>query len=269
MEKNNAFDFVLLMPCYDNFPGLIESLNSVSYKNNNYLILIVDDGSKESIKLPTITFQLKHEKPIFILTNEKNLGITEALNKGLSWIEKNTISKYIARLDCGDICINDRFEHQVNFLDNHPEIGLVGSYCLFKDEKTGIRYTYKGPQHHKKILKKMYFKNVFMHATVMFRTSLLEKIGYYPYEFEYAEDYAFFWKLTSVTETSVMDKVLVVCKINRKGISFKNRAKQFAARRKVVTAFSDNQLLKAVAFLKLKMLLILPKSVVLWLKGKQ
>src|SRR5882672_5841045 len=101
MEKASTLDFALLIPCYNNFAGLIESLKSVSYKNYNYLIVVVDDGSAEPLTTDDIKKEIGIDKPIVVLSNEKNLGITKALNKGLAWIEENTSSKYIARLDCG------------------------------------------------------------------------------------------------------------------------------------------------------------------------
>ena len=268
MEKTKEFDFALLIPCYNNFTGLIESLKSVSYKSGNYIIVVVDDGSVKPLTTDDIHKEPGMDKPLVLLSNEKNLGITKTLNKGLAWIEENSSSKYIARLDCGDVCTNNRFEKQVNFLDNHPEIGLIGSWCRFTDEKTGVQYTYKSPGQHKSILRTMYFRNAFMHATVMFRTSLLKKAGYYPEGFDYAEDYAFFWKLIGINRSYISDKILVFCRLNREGISFKNRSQQLAARWKVIKAFSQDPLLKTAGFLKLKMLYVLPKRVLLWLKGR-
>jgi glycosyltransferase involved in cell wall biosynthesis len=262
----NELDFCLLIPCYNNFEGLIESLKSVSYPEDKYLILIIDDGSDIPLEEEKIKTHLGKKKPIKLLSNEKNNGITKTLNHGLSWIEKNTFSKYIARLDCGDICVSDRFSIQVEHMDLHPEIGLLGSWCRFIDEKTGLKYSYKTATQHSAIAREMYFRNVFMHATVMFRTSLLKKTGYYPLDFDYAEDYAFFWKLIRLGQSVVLDKFLVICNVNRGGLSFKNRRKQLAARWKVVNTFSNRPLLKIIAFTKLKLLYFIPKGLVLRLK---
>jgi glycosyltransferase involved in cell wall biosynthesis len=266
MSPDNELDFCLLIPCYNNFNGLIESLKSVCYPDDKYLVVVVDDGSDNIIKVKDVKAETGKDKLLVVLTNEQNRGITEALNKGLAWIEKNTAARYIARLDCGDICTPDRFIIQVQYMDAHPETGLLGSWCKFEEKGTSLKYSYTTPTDHKAIIKAMHFRNVFIHPTVMFRASLLKQIGYYPAGFDYAEDYAFFWKLILVCESFIIDKFLVICDFNRQGLSFKNRRKQLAARWKVVKTFSDSLSLKIVVFIKMKLLYILPKSLVLLLK---
>src|SRR6266699_4844052 len=115
MSQMDEIDFCLLIPCYNNFPGLIESLKSIVYPDNNYLIVIVDDGSRQAITIESVKAEIGGKKPIIILSNEINRGIQVGLNKGLSWIEENTTAKYIARLDCGDTCSFDRFILQVQY----------------------------------------------------------------------------------------------------------------------------------------------------------
>src|SRR5688500_10785280 len=140
MKLFPEIDFCLLIPCYNNFNGLIVSLKSVIYSSENYLVLVIDDGSKELVTIERIKAAMDAKKPAVVLHNEKNLGITATLNKGLSWIEENTSARYIARLDCGDICMPERFVMQVEFMDAHPETGLIGSWCRIVDEETLFKY---------------------------------------------------------------------------------------------------------------------------------
>src|SRR5688572_25752801 len=165
MKPFKQIEFCLLLPCYNNFSGLISSLDSVVYPNGKFLVLIIDDGSLEQVTEERISQTIKEEKPIVVLQNEKNLGITATLNKGLAWIEENTDARYIARLDCGDICMPERFVMQVEFMDAHPETGLIGSWCRIVDEETLFKYSYKAPIYLEEIKRAMYFRNVFMHAT--------------------------------------------------------------------------------------------------------
>jgi GT2 family glycosyltransferase len=267
MKLYKEIDFCLLIPCYNNFDGLIVSLQSVVYPTGNFLILIIDDGSGEVVTEERIRNEMKVEKPIVLLQNEKNLGITATLNKGLHWIEENTDARYIARLDCGDICLEERFVLQVQYMDKHQDTGLTGTWCRFIDGKTSFSYSYKGPSHHEAIKKAMYFRNVFMHATVMFRSSVLKQVGYYPTNFEYAEDYAFFWKLIKAKHSFIFDKFLVICEINKGGLSYSNKGKQLIARWRVVKAFGSNLALKVIAFARLILLFVLPKEITLQLKN--
>ncbi len=269
MKSFSAIDFCLLIPCYNNLAGLINSLRSVEYPSKKFLILVIDDGSKEVVTLEKITGAVPSNNSIIVLNNEKNIGITATLNKGLEWIEKNTDAKYIARLDCGDICSNDRFKIQVDYMDLYPAIGLTGSWCRIVDKTSLFSYSYKSPVTHEAIKRSMYFRNAFMHATVMFRTSVLKEAGHYPTNFEYAEDYAFFWKLTEVSQSYIFDKFLVICELNKSGISYSNKGKQIMARAKVVKTFGSNLVLKIAAYIRLCLLLLLPRTVLLKLKKRK
>ena len=269
MKSLEEIDFCLLIPCYNNFNGLIVSLKTVIYPTENFVILVIDDGSKETVTQERMNKEMEIKKPVIVLHNEKNLGITATLNKGLSWIEENTKARYIARLDCGDICSEERFIVQVQYMDLNPETGLVGSWCRIVDKTISFSYSYKAPVHHEAIKKAMYFRNVFMHATVMFRTSLLKRVGYYPAGYEYAEDYAFFWKLINASQSFVFDKFLVICELNKSGISYKNKGKQLVARARVVQTFGSNIVLKIIAYIRLCILFILPKKLALQLKQRK
>ena len=43
------YELCILIPCYNNIDGLKKSLKSIVYDIGNYLIVVVDDGSREEI----------------------------------------------------------------------------------------------------------------------------------------------------------------------------------------------------------------------------
>lgn len=263
---NKPLDFCLLIPCYNNFEGLIFSLKTVNYFPTRYTVLIVDDGSDMPVTSEKIKSLVNVQCDLFILRNETNDGITFALNKGLKWIDENNVCKFVARLDCGDQCDRNRFYKQMEYLSVHPDTGLLGSWCTFENKNSSLRYSYKTPSQHEQIKKAMHFRNVFIHPTVIFKTELLKKAGYYPTDFNHAEDYAFFWQLTKITTTHILDEFLVACEINDKGISLKNRKQQLTSRRRVIGRYGTNMFLKTVGIFKIWVLLLLPKRLVLLLR---
>ena len=54
MKPFGEIDFCLLIPCYNNYEGLVLSLKSVVYPTDNFLIVVIDDGSKEGVTLERI-----------------------------------------------------------------------------------------------------------------------------------------------------------------------------------------------------------------------
>ena len=266
MIKSKPLDFCLLIPCYDNFEGLLNSLATVVYHSGQFMVLVVDDGSKVPVTSASIKSGTKIDFPLFVLTNEVNKGITEALNSGLKWIEEQGVAKYVARLDCGDLCAPDRFYKQMDFMHSHPGVGLLGSWCVFEDRKRSIHYQYKTPTGHSQIKRAMHFRNVFIHPTVVFETSLLKKVGYYPNNFPRAEDYALFFKLIKITHSHILDEFLVTCEINDRGISLQNRRQQLISRARITMQYGTNPLLKIVGSLWTYSLRLMPRKLVLLLR---
>lgn len=230
-------------------------------------MVIVDDGSREPI-----THQMLEAanlpSPFHLIRLPQNRGITEALNTGLHWIQQHAPARYVARLDCSDTCHPERFLRQVAFLDAHPEVGLLGTWCTFETEDGSYSYPYTTPVEHEAILKAMHLRNVFIHPTVMFRTELLEQSGVYPYEYPHAEDYALFWKMIKVMKSAILDEYLVACSINAGGISMGNRTAQLKSRLRVVWNLGSRQELKFLNFFKMKLLLFVPQWLILWLKSR-
>jgi len=267
MNDLSQVDFCLLIPCYNNVAGLVRSLKSVVYAEDRFLVLVVDDGSTVPVDARIVQQELGPSFPMMLIRNDRNMGITASLNQGLEWILKESNARYVARLDCGDTCDIERFRLETNYLDSNQEVGLVGSWCRFEEQKTGKGYVYETVTQHEQIVKSMHFRNVFIHPCVMFRLSVVQEIGLYPSGFELAEDYAYFWKMMEFSRVHVIDRILVTCEMNKGGLSYKNKSKQLVARWKVIKHFSTNTILKLAGFMRLIVLLLMPKELVLWLKS--
>jgi glycosyltransferase involved in cell wall biosynthesis len=255
MRTPASVDLYVLIPYYNDRQGLIDALQSISH--NNYALLIIDDGSDAALDYSQLSSYIPPTVFVKIIRLPSNQGITTALNVGLRWLNTITGYKYIARLDCGDTCTEDRFYRQIAFLEQHPDTGLVGSWCLFKDPDTRSSYVYKTPTLHKHIRQRMHFRNLFIHPTVMWRASQMKK-EYYPDAFPHAEDYGLFYKMTESMHSAILPELLVVCKINKKGLSLQHRKEQLKSRIKVVRQYGENKLLIALAIIKLKLLMLLP-----------
>jgi glycosyltransferase involved in cell wall biosynthesis len=250
-------DLCVLIPCYNNFDGLIDSIKSINYTENKYVVIVADDGSKETVSAERIQQKLSAFVNFKIVRSEVNCGITKALNLGLEFIYANYSPKFIARLDCGDICSPQRFYKQVTFFENHPDIHLTGTWCYFKNNQTGESYKYSTPTQHSQIKREMHFRNVFIHPTVMWRVTGTSKLKY-PEKYPCAEDYGLFYDMISKRKSAIIDEFLVTCEINHQGISILNRSTQLKSRLKVVSFYGRNRLLYLLGAAKLSFLMIIP-----------
>ncbi|MDT8394529.1 MAG: glycosyltransferase family 2 protein [Bacteroidales bacterium] len=173
----------VLMPVYNGEKYLTEAIESVLKQTYiDFEFLAINDGSTDGTEAIIREYARKDSRVRYI-ANEKNLGLVEALNRGLAIAG----GKYIARMDADDVCHPERFEKQVNFLETHPEVTVCGtSYKCFGAKDT----THMLPVEHEAIKASLIFGSVICHPSVFFRNSYLrkEKLRYLQETFP-AEDY--------------------------------------------------------------------------------
>jgi len=122
MSQNSLVS--VLIPCYNCEEYVEEAVMSIIKQTYpNLEILVIDDGSTDNTG-NILKILAKEDPRIIYIKNEENLKLIATLNKGLNLCK----GKYIARMDADDISLPTRIEKQVNFLEAHPEIGIVGTY---------------------------------------------------------------------------------------------------------------------------------------------
>lgn len=135
-------------------------------------IILVEDGPLSS-ELYSIVEKWERAlgKRLIVLKNEQNLGLTKSLNKGI----KFATGDYIARMDSDDISMPDRFSLQSKFMDDNPEISVVGGSMQEIDENDSFGAVRIYPDSVKRIREYIAKANPIAHPTVFFRKSLFEK----------------------------------------------------------------------------------------------
>jgi glycosyltransferase involved in cell wall biosynthesis len=101
---------------------LAEAIESVLNQTwVNFEFIIIDDASTDnSVEI----IKSYNDSRIRFFKNEKNIGQTASLNKGL----KLAKSDYIARLDQDDVCLPVRLEEQYKYLENNQEVTIISSW---------------------------------------------------------------------------------------------------------------------------------------------
>jgi len=111
----------VLMPVYNGEKYLNEAIDSILGQTfKDFKFLIINDGSTDGTADILKSYK---DSRIKVTNNEKNIGLTKSLNKGL----KMAKSEYIARMDADDISLPTRLQKQVEFMDSHPKVGVCGT----------------------------------------------------------------------------------------------------------------------------------------------
>lgn len=174
------------MPAYNVEKYIRPALTSILGQTyENFELIIVDDGSTDNTCDLIKSFR---DKRIILIRNPKNLKLPRSLNIAIDASK----GKYICRSDADDLNIATRLQTQVEFLESHPKIDVVGTdmYVFNDDGHIGGGVCLKNTEH-EDIIKKIHWLTPLMHATIMARAPWLRK---YKYRAEYprAEDYELF-----------------------------------------------------------------------------
>lgn len=115
----------VLMPVYKTdekyLRGAIESVLRQTFSDFEFLIL--DDAPEDSREDIVKSYK---DKRIKYIKNETNLGITPSRNKLIELAK----GEYLAVMDHDDVSLPERFAKQIKYLDEYPEVGVVG--CKIK-----------------------------------------------------------------------------------------------------------------------------------------
>lgn len=110
------------------------------------------------------------------LVLSENQGLSAALNAGISAAK----FEWLARMDADDICESNRFEEQIRLIKNLPNLSILGSWITeYNESMTEQLAVRKLPETHIEILKYARWRCPFNHMTVMYKKSVLEKLGLY------------------------------------------------------------------------------------------
>lgn len=257
---------VLLIPYYNNSDGLIKSLISID-PDEEVDVIIVDDGSKNKFDELILQNNFKAKGTLYFEYLEQNQGIEFALNHGLK-ISTEKKYKYTARLDCGDVCLGKRFAIQTKFLEQNPEIKIVGSNVLAVDSNDVYLYAIDLPLDDQSIKNKMYINSMLIHPAIMFCTSIIEVTGFYPINHKSAEDYAFFFAISKKFKMANIGQYLTQIEINENGISIQRRRQQVKSRIQIIKENFYFGYYPIYGLLRNYVLLFMPYSIILSIKKR-
>lgn len=152
------------------------------------IILVRDGEVYKELQDCIDKYLVDYSNLITYIPLEKNGGLGNALNIGVI-AARNDI---IARMDTDDICVKDRFERQIRYLEKNPNIDVLGGQILeFTGNINNVVAKREVPKSQDEILKFLKTRNPFNHMTVIFKKNKVIEAGNY-LDFHYLEDY-FLW----------------------------------------------------------------------------
>ncbi|WP_319468923.1 glycosyltransferase [uncultured Pseudodesulfovibrio sp.] len=196
----------VLLPVFNGQAHIRDSILSVRNQHlMDFEIIVINDGSTDDTT-QIIESIAREDSRIRILHNPRNLGLAASLNAGLAEAK----GKYIARQDADDLSMPNRFEHQIAYLESHPEIGMVscGMELFYPDKAQRTKFT-PVSQWHMIVWNLAIGINPINHPGVMVQTSVLNDAGGYNEDFPAAQDFELWSRLIFQTKIQALPEALI------------------------------------------------------------
>ena len=214
MNKKNKYSVLMSVYKKDSPEYLQIALKSIYEQQSikpDEIVIVVDGPIPENLREVLDSFKKDKEKIVKIIQQEQNKGLGEALKKGTEYCTGD----YIFRMDSDDISVFDRFEKQINYIEKHSNIDVLGGNIAefqksIDEENKRLRVC---PMNHEDIVKMGKKRNPMNHVTVCIKKEALVNSGGYQ-SLLYLEDY-YLWlrmivnncKLENLNETLVFVSV--------------------------------------------------------------
>lgn len=140
----------------------------------DFEFILVDDGSSDDT-LARLQVLAARDPRVRVFAPGR-LGAAAAYNYGVTQAR----APYVARQDFDDRSYPERLRLQVEFLDAHPDVGIVGGAYVLVDERRGERYVRTPPLEPRSVLSAMARYVPIAHTVATFRQQAWADAGGYP-----------------------------------------------------------------------------------------
>lgn len=181
----------VVMSCYNAQPTVrvaIESILNQSF--TEFEFIVIDDASSDNTLEILYQYQ-RRDKRITVLANESNQGLSYSLNRGIQQAQ----TPIIARMDADDISHSSRLRLQYDFMQDHPEVDILGTAVRYVDKSQNPVKIISLPSEDRDIKKRVFRKTLVFHPTVMIKKFVYTQHGYYDPNLRWAEDADLWYRL--------------------------------------------------------------------------
>jgi len=210
----------VVVPVYDEMTTIQETLRSVLAQDyGNIEVIVVDDGSTDGSAAVARAIADRHER-VRVLENGTNLGQSFARNRGA--VEAD--GKYLVFHDADDLSTPSRVRKQVAFMEDNPDVGVLGSAYYYFNPLRGERTVRTRPADDATLRRNLARESMVNLGTAMYRWSALE--GTSLFRAEYAEGYDLLVRLAADHELANLREPLYVYRVAEDSFSRQNELPQ-------------------------------------------
>ncbi len=212
----------VLLPVYNGGAALGQAIKSILKQDlTEFELLIIDDCSTDN-SATIIRQYVKQDSRIKPVFHEVNIGLAQTLNEGLNL----ATSDYVARMDQDDESLPNRLSVQLNYMSNHPESVVVGSFIYHMGAKQEFDRLVELPIEAQQIKETLVKYNCMYHPSVMMRRGKVLELGGYRREFKNAEDYDLWLRVSKLYPLANIPEPLLRYRFSVTGMTLSRKWEQ-------------------------------------------
>ena len=205
----------VVMSVFNSEQFLAEAVESILNQSfSDFEFIVINDGSTDGSGAILETYQKKDSR--LRVYHQENRGVVESANCGCRLAQ----GKYIARMDSDDIAIQDRLMWQVEFMEKHTEVAVLGGAVDFIDAKGRSIAIRRLPAGDRDIKSALLRNDVLLqHPAVLIRRDALVQVGGYRGAFSNAEDFDLWLRMAEYFELANLETVVIKYRLHPNQVS--------------------------------------------------
>jgi glycosyltransferase involved in cell wall biosynthesis len=210
----------IIIVTYNREKLLIKAIDSVlNQKFSDFELIIIDDFSTDNTEDAVKKYLA--DKKVKYIKIAKSKFISQVRNSAWPYVS----GKYVAVLDSDDVWFDEnKLSKQVEFLDNNPEVVLVGSGAILIDSEGREIETVNKPERDSDIRKDFFSKNPFFHSSVLYRYDAIKQVGGYDTTIRFGEDLDLWLRLGKVGQLYNFPEAFIKYRVHSDNEANKHRA---------------------------------------------
>jgi glycosyltransferase involved in cell wall biosynthesis len=206
------------MAVYNDESYIGEAIESILCQTfRDFELVVVDDASTDDTAA-IVDGYAKRDARIRVIRNEQNLGRSAARNVGIAAAK----AELLAFQDGDDLALPRRVELQKQYMDDHPDDGIVASgWIVIDDEKQKV-CTCLHKRSADELVKRLRRHQCIGHWACMYRTGIVKSVGGYREGFRAMEDYDMLLRITERASLGVLDIPVYKYRKVMEGVSIAN-----------------------------------------------
>lgn len=203
----------VIMAAYNGAALIGETLDSLWAQSfGDFEVIVVDDCSTDD----TLAILRACSDPrLRVIAADTNTGPVRSRNRAFA----ESRGRYIAGLDQDDICLPDRLQRQVAYLDAHPDIALVAATAAILQEGN-VSSSIKSPVTTPRLVEwLLWIENPLVWSTVMLRRDRVPAGEFTRPDYLFAEDFDLYHRMARTGGIGRIDDPLLIYRKHGGGAS--------------------------------------------------